>query len=102
VIYTAVYSRFDCDNFVKKSRVKGRRVSFIQNDEVYSIIHDNLNAMTSPGSENAIIDQIIVSVSTTSSPANIRLHTHTQKRLAQKGFAQKGFTQKELAQKGFA
>jgi hypothetical protein len=30
--------------------------------------------MTSPGSENAIIDQIIVSVSPTSSPANIRLH----------------------------
>jgi hypothetical protein len=57
--------------------VKGRRVSFIQNDEVYSIIHDNLNAMTSPGSENAIIDQITVSVSPTSSPANIRLHTHT-------------------------
>jgi hypothetical protein len=31
--------------------------------------------MTSPGSESAIIDQIIVSVSPTSSPANIRLHT---------------------------
>ena len=50
---------------------------FYSNDEVYSIIHKNLNAMTSPGSENAIIRPDEISVSPTSFPKNIRLHTHT-------------------------
>jgi hypothetical protein len=39
------------NNAVIILRVKGRRISFIQNDKVYSIIHDILNAMTSQGSE---------------------------------------------------
>jgi hypothetical protein len=39
------------NNAVIILRVKGRRIYFIQNDKVYSIIHDILNAMTSQGSE---------------------------------------------------
>jgi hypothetical protein len=42
---------------------------FYSNDEVYSIIHENLNAMNSPGSENAIVRPDTISVYT---------HTHTE------------------------
>jgi hypothetical protein len=51
---------------------------FYSTDEVYKIICDDFNAMTSQqGSESAIIDQIKVSVSPTSSPKNIYTFTHT-------------------------
>jgi hypothetical protein len=65
------------DKYCDKPRVKGRRISFYSTEEVDLIIHDNLNAITSQGSENAIIYQITFSVSPTSSLKNI-LFTHTQ------------------------